>query len=344
MLQILLPVFFIYTFSVFNLLGMKSDLLMNHLLYFGISVAAFFIIRFIGVHFFRHNAVLLYWVFVGILLVTYIVGFEAKGAQRWIDLYFFSFQPSEFFKIFFIAFFANIFSRLKKNEFPLPVLLSCIAFFIVPAFIIMRQPDLATTIVFAFMFITMLFVSPLPKKYFFYLGTIALLLLPILWYTSHDYQRNRILTFLDPTNNQSSTSYNMTQALITVGSGQLGGKGLGMGKQSTLYFLPEFHTDFAYSALVEQFGFIGGFVVIGLYMILSFFLIRKIFYYYRQDDELSRFKFYYTVGFFAFVFFQTFVNIGMNIGLLPIAGITLPLISYGGSSLVTFFIGLALLL
>lgn len=344
MLQLLLPVFFIYIFGVFNLLGMKSDLLMNHFIFLLISLVAFVIFKFIGLHFLKQNAKFFYWIFIAILIVTYIIGFEAKGSQRWISLYFFNFQPSEFFKIFFIIFFADMFSRLKKTDFPLSLFFKCVVYFTIPTFIILKQPDLGSAMVYVFVFLTMLFISTLPKKYFLFMALAGIVLLPVMWYTSYEYQRNRILTFIDPSVGQSSTSYNMTQALITVGSGQFTGKGLGMGKQSTLYFLPEFHTDFAYSSLVEQFGFIGGVAIIVLYMIFMYFFVQKILFYYRQTDEMGRFKYYFTVGIFAYIFFQTFVNIGMNLGILPIAGITLPLISYGGSSLVTFFIGLALLI
>lgn len=140
-----------------------------------------------------------------------------------------------------------------------------------------------------------------------------------------------------------TSSYNMNQAIIAVGSGGMFGRGLGMGKQSTLSFLPERHTDFAFSALIEQFGFIGGVVLIVLYGSFFVILFTRLSRMISKRDEYTVFHFYYTLGFSAFIISQCLINIGMNIGLLPIAGITLPFVSYGGSSLISLLFGLAFL-
>jgi rod shape determining protein RodA len=172
---------------------------------------------------------------------------------------------------------------------------------------------------------------------------ILVLILPLGTFFLKDYQKQRLSSFFSSQVNQQSTSYNMTQAIISIGSGKFLGRGLGLGTQSQLYFLPENHTDFAFSALVEQFGFVGGGAVLILFGVTAGVLIKRLIDFYYQKDEESQFKFNFILGFLAFFIFQIFINIGMNLGMLPIAGITLPLISYGGSSLITWMIGLGFL-
>ncbi|NTU73835.1 FtsW/RodA/SpoVE family cell cycle protein, partial [Candidatus Roizmanbacteria bacterium] len=238
---------------------------------------------------------------------------------------------------------ANFFVENRKRIYSASQFFLSIGYFILPTFIIFEQPDLGSALVYGFMFLVMLLFSPFPKKYLIYIAVIAGMLVPFGWMMMKDYQRERIVSFIQPHTKQQGTAYNMTQAIIAVGSGEFVGKGLGSGTQSQLSFLPEDHTDFAFSSLVEQFGFIGGMGVIGLYIVLSLMFIKRLVTYYGKRDEDGYFSFLYTLGFFSFMIFQTFVNIGMNMGVLPIAGITLPLISYGGSSLLTWMLGLALL-
>ncbi len=333
----------LYIFGLLNLFGIEKEFFFKQLLFVGIGLIPFFFIRKIGLDFFRLNAKLFYWVFIIIMLLTYIIGFEAKGSRRWIDLYFFNFQASEFFKIFFVLFIADYFSRHRTAISQLPMYAKSILYFILPAFIIFRQPDFTTAAVFAFIFLVMSFFSKIPKRYFLYTALVGVLVLPLGIFFLKDYQKQRITSFFSTHVHEENTSYNMTQALISVGSGGFFGKGLGVGTQSQLYFLPENHTDFAFSALVEQFGFFGGGIIIVLLGVIAFVLIKKLVDFYYQKDEDGQFKFFFVLGFLAFFIFQIFVNIGMNLGLLPIAGIALPLISYGGSSLMTWMIGLAFL-
>jgi len=157
------------------------------------------------------------------------------------------------------------------------------------------------------------------------------------------YQKNRILSFFSLFLEQQGNAYNMIQAMITVGSGKWFGKGLGLSTQSRLFFLPENKTDFAFSTLIEQFGFFGGFIVLLLYLVLFFFLFKRITLLLKKNDDESKIMFLYVLGIFSYIFFQMFVNIGMNLGVLPIAGIALPFISSGGSLIVTLFLGFALI-
>src|SRR3990167_3687632 len=320
-----LPLLFIYVFGLINLVGISPDLAFRHGVHFLTGVILFFIVSKLKIraHFLGINAHVLYWIFIGLLMLVLFFGLEVKGSRRWFDFYFFQFQPSEFFKIFFIIFLAQIFSSYERHLQKRTIFLKVLGYTLLPFILIFRQPDLGSAIVTFLIFV--------------------FLLLPAIWFVLHDYQRDRIISFIKPSYDLSGTSYNITQATIAIGSGKMLGRGLGLGKQSSLYFLPEAQTDFAFSSFVEQFGFLGGFILILLYLFLFLFLFRRAHQYLNQKDRTTKFYYYYTIGFSALLVLQVAVNIGMNLRLLPIAGITLPFVSYGGSSLLTLMLGLALL-
>lgn len=342
MIAIIIPTLALSFFGVFNLFGIRQGLFLNQTIYITVGIAGYFAVRKIGNNFFRMNARTLYWVFVGILILTYIIGIEAHGSRRWIDFHFFNFQASEFFKPFFILFFAHLFSKKSRHGDQLGIVLSSILYFLIPTLIIFKQPDLGNALVFTFIYAVMLINSEAPKKYLFYFFGTLLLILPGGWQLLKEYQKERFLSFLRPGVDQQGTAYNMIQSIITIGSGRFFGRGLGLGTQSRLYFLPENHTDFAFASLVEQFGFFGGLLVIILFATLLGMVIRRLFHYSNFEDEQTRFHSLFITGFIAYLFFQVFVNIGMNLGLLPVAGIALPFISYGGSSVVALLIAMAL--
>jgi len=314
-------------------------------MFFGIGLIFFIAIRFLQVnkHFFRQNATVFYWVFVLLLILTYFFGTEVKGSKRWIDLYFFQLQTSEIFKVFFVAFLARLFSTVKNPLENSRLFYKVLFYTIIPFLLIFRQPDLGSSLMILATFFIMTLLSTVPKKQIIGFILIILAMLPIVWFSMRSYQQSRILSYINPTSDTSGAAYNMTQAKIAIGSGTLMGRGLGMGKQSQLNFLPEFHTDFAYSSLVEQFGFVGGALVIISYGIFFYLLFYRMSKYVNGKDVDERYRFFYLLGFATIVIVQTSVNIGMNLGLLPVAGITLPFITYGGSSLITFMIGLALI-
>lgn len=340
---LLVPTTILFVFSIFNLIGIKPEIVLSQLIFFGIAIAAFFIFRRIGLTFFRQNAKLIYWIFIGLLIITYVVGFEARGSKRWIDLYFFAFQPSEFFKIFYVIFLADFFSTMKKDSDEISVFFKSLGYFALPTLIIFKQPDLGSALVYTCIYIVLLFFSYIPKKTILsFLGILALFL-PLGWFLLHDYQRNRVLSFINPNVDSAGTGYNMLQAVITAGSGRFFGRGLGHGTQTKLSFLPENHTDFAFSSLVEQFGFVGGFLVLSAYFSIVLILIRRIMHYITKTDKNDYFYALLLIGFLTYFVFQLLVNIAMNVGIFPVTGITLPFISYGGSSLLGLMISLALL-
>lgn len=340
---LLITSFLVYIFGLFNLLGINPVYFKNQLIWGIISIGIYLLVKKVGIHFFRLNSKFFYWIFLGILIITFVIGMEAKGSKRWIDLYFFSFQGSEFFKFFFMIFLADYFTRNKKFLHDLSFFIKSLIYFLIPTFIIFKQPDLGSAIIYVMIFFSMALFSGIPKKNILKTLMIFMLVIPVGWIFLKGYQKERIISFLNPNVDQSGMAYNMIQAIVTIGSGMFSGKGLGAGTQSGLSFLPESHTDFAFSSLVEQFGFVGGFAVIVLYLIITVIIIRKILTWYYQRNEDGKFKFLLSIGFFSYFIIQVFVNIGMNLGIMPITGITLPLISYGGSSLITWVMLIALM-
>lgn len=343
MTQLLLPSFFLSVIGIFNMFGIKQNLTVNQIFYVFAGFTTFFLIKKIGRNFFASNYKFFYWLFIIFLIVTFLIGLEVKGSRRWIDFYFFNFQASEIFKAFFILFVSGFLVRDYKEMNPISIFLLSLIYFLLPAFMIFKQPDLGNAAVYFFVYLTIILFSDLPKKYIFYFCLFLLLTLPLGWHFMKGYQKDRIASFLNPQIDQQGTAYNMTQAIITVGSGKFIGRGLGLGTQSRLFFLPENHTDFAFSSLVEQFGFLGGFAVIILYIIVTYLIIKKIFVLYFLRDFTDKKNFLYTVGFLSYFIFQILINIAMNLGLFPITGIALPFISFGGSSFVALMIGMALL-
>lgn len=342
MVKLLIPSFLLSLFGIFTVIGIRHTVLWSQVVYFIIAFTVFFAVKKIGRHFFQINAKTFYWLFVILLIVTFFIGLEVKGSRRWIDLYFYRFQASEFFKVFFILFLAD-FLTIKQSQFQqFSIFLKSLVLFVIPTFIIFKQPDLGNALVLVAVYGVMILFSDIPKKYLLGLFITTVAFIPVGWFFMHDYQKDRILSFISPSVDTQGTAYNMIQAVITTGSGKFFGRGLGMGTQSRLFFLPENITDFAYSSLVEQFGLFGGLLVIFLYGVMIWLLIDRLLRFYYQHSQENKEKFLYITGLLSYIIFQFFVNIGMNMGMLPIAGVALPFISYGGSSALAILIAFAL--
>lgn len=275
--------------------------------------------------------------FVILLIILLELGVAIKGSTRWFDLKIFNFQPAEFMKLIMVLVLARFFA-LRRGEINTwkNILLSFI-YVLIPILLIAKQPDLGSAIVIFVIWLGMLFFSTVNKKVFLYLFLFFALFSSIAWnFLLHDYQRNRIETFINPNIDPRGQGYNVRQAIIAVGSGQFIGRGLGKGLQSQLRFLPERHTDFIFAASAEELGFLGSAVILVLYFIL---LYRLLVIYRLSRDDLSRFV---IVGIFFMIFGQMFINIAMNLGIFPVTGIPLPLLSYGGSSLLTVAISMGI--
>lgn len=343
MAPVLISTLFLSVFSFFNLLGIAKELISFQLIYFSIGVIVFIIIKRLGLSFFRSNSKFFYFLFITLLILTFFIGPEVKGSKRWIDLYFFNFQASEFFKIFFALFLADYFVKNKDEADQRKVFFGSLTYFLIPFLIIFKQPDLGNAIIYIFIYITLLLFSNISKKYIFYLIVFSIVILPLGWLTLKDYQKQRVTTFISPQVDLQGSSYNRFQSIITAGSGKFLGRGLGLGTQAKLSYLPENHTDFAFASLVEQFGFIGGASVIGLFFVIAYVLILKALNFYNSKDDYGKFSFLVVLGILSYLSFQVLINIGMNLGLLPIVGVVLPIISYGGSAFVAFLLSLALI-
>ncbi len=272
------------------------------------------------------------------LALVDIVGRTTLGAQRWISLGpLGSFQPSELAKIALIITLAKHIDGIKDPR-DWPTVFPILVHVAVPVVLILKQPDLGTALVVGAILAAMLFVGGAPLRM---LGTLAVgvgAVSPVLWHFLHDYQRRRLLSFLDPGLDPLGTGYALIQSKIAIGSGQLLGKGLHHGTQTLLHFIPEQHTDFIFTVIGEELGFVGAMLMLGLFAV---WLWRGTAIAMEAKDRLGMLM---AVGVTAMVGFHVFINVGMTIGLMPITGIPLPFISHGGSALLLMFMATGLLL
>lgn len=333
---IILSIIGLCMFSLFNLFGISQEFFVSQLFFILVGFAAFFIMNRVGIDILRINAGMTYFVFIVLLILTYITGDVIRGSRRWIDLIVFNFQPSEFLKPFFVIYMADLFA---KKSLATSTLIKATSLFAIVFLIVLKQPDLGTALLYLGTFTGMIFFAGLSLKYFISGLLFFLISSPIVWHSLKTYQKQRILSFIDPSHDISGVAYNVIQSVITVGSGGLLGKGLGLGTQSRFLFLPENHTDFAFASLVEQFGFVGGVAIIFLYCVLLYRLILVV-----RDRKKEYFYYLYTVGVILFITISILINVGMNMGIVPVTGIALPFISYGGSSIVSTMILVALAL
>lgn len=277
------------------------------------------------------------WLFYLISLIFLSASFfgpEIRGAHRWVEVGIWQVQPSEVIKPFIVMVLAATLTLEKtsreKSLFWASVLL-------LPVLIlIFKQPDLGNVVVYFFTFAALSIISGLPLVYILLGLVFFILILPGLWSILAHYQKNRLLAFINPAADPMGVGYNALQAVITIGSGQFFGRGLGRGTQSHLLFLPEYRTDFVFASVGEELGFLGGALIILFYFLLLGSILRI------STQSNSNFGKLVTIGIFAQLFIQVFINIGMNLGLVPVTGITLPLVSSGGSSIISTFIGLGL--
>ncbi len=278
----------------------------------------------------------LYFGAVLLLGIVLILGDSVRGTVGWLDFGFIKLQPVEIVKVILIFFLASFFVA-KRNLFGESVRI-VISFVLtgVLVFLVLLQPDFGSSLILLAIWAGMLFVSDMKTRYVLYLLLIGAFVAGGSWFFLEDYQKNRILTTINPEADARGSGYNVLQSLVAIGSGGITGKGIGNGSQSQLLFLPEKHTDFIFAAIVENIGLVGAITILLLYGIL---LHRIAFVAITAGDS---FGFLIASGVYSMLFFQIVINIGMNIGLVPVTGIPLPLISYGGSSLIATALGLGM--
>ncbi len=316
----------ILIFGLFSLYSIDPELARVQLLFALLGGLGFFLFSILDYRHLKTGALPLFILTIALLWGVLIWGKEVGGAYRWFSVGPFFFTPSELAKpsliILLAAFFSRLASPLKLRDLLLGVLPAAIL-----SMLVFFQPSLGTALVFVAIWVGLVWVAGISYPYLF--GGLLLLFisLPILWGSLQDYQQERITSFLNPVLDPLGAGYNVIQSMIAVGSGRFLGKGFGMGTQSHLRFLPVRHTDFIFASLTEEWGLLGASLLLLLYLVLLWRILRI------ATSQQDKFGFFLGIGVFAFLFTQVVINVGMNVGIAPITGLPLPLVSYGGSSL-----------
>lgn len=334
-----IPIVFFGLITMYSF-GSENNLFVRQVVWFNISILAFFIFTHFDFKFLKNTQVItwLYLLAVGLLVSLFFTGSTFKGARSWIDFGLFAFQPVDYAKIILILILAKYFSRRHIEIRNIRHIIVSGVYAFILFVLVGAQPDFGSAILIFFIWFGMVLVSGISKKHLFFVFIISTTSFLIMWnFVFLDYQKERIKTFLDPLHDISGAGYNAYQSMITVGSGQVLGKGIGYGTQSRLMFLPEYRTDFIFAAFAEEWGF-GG--VILLFLCYGTLIFRIL---YNALGFQSNFESLFAIG-LAILFSSHFIiHIGMNIGWLPVTGLNLPFMSYGGTSLLFSFIGLGIL-
>jgi rod shape determining protein RodA len=324
-----------------NSFGTTSSYFERQFIWIAISIVIFFILSNIDFRFLHRTWVVTSLFLAGgfLLISLFVFGYVAKGAQSWFDLGFFSLQPAEFVKIILIILLAKYFSRRHVEIAHIKhILISGLYAFIIFGLVLI-QPDFGSAIIIFFVWLGMVLVSGISKKHIMLVGLIGAIAFAGLWnFGFQDYQKSRIKNFVHPLADIRGTGYNAYQSTIAVGSGQWLGKGVGFGTQSRLRFLPEYQTDFIFAAFAEEWGFFGVILLFLLFVVLIYRIVVIAMY------GATNFEILFGLGVAILFIVHILVNIGMNIGVLPVTGTALPLLSYGGTHILTEFIALGILM
>ena len=311
----------------------------SHILRFCIFFALFFLVSLIQIRFWHDQSYLIYISFFLLLLGVKYFGLTSSGSKRWLDLYFMNLQPSELMKVGLILFLAKYYHRVSiENMNTLRYLFAPIIALIAPILLVATQPDLGTSILIAAGGVVVAWLAGVRIKFFAYSSILFLALLPVAISFLKPYQKSRILTFLNPERDPLGAGYQIIQSKIAIGSGGLFGKGFLNGSQSYLDYLPEKHTDFIFTLFSEEFGFFGSLSILALYALIISRIIKI------GNITRSTFGKLYCYSFATAFFIYVVVNMMMVLGLLPIVGSPLPIMSYGGSSMMAIMFGLGIVM
>ena len=311
----------------------------SHILRFGIFFVLFLVLSFVQTKVWHRIGYIFYLVILFMLFWALYFGVTASGSQRWISLYVFNLQPSELMKIAIIISFAKFYHRTKSMEVNrIKNVVQPLVALTIPIFLVIAQPDLGTAILIAGTGISVMWLSGLKLKYFVYSFLILMVTAPFAISLLKPYQKLRVLTFFNPDRDPLGAGYQIIQSKIAVGSGGLAGKGFLKGTQGYLEFLPEKHTDFIFTLFSEEFGFVGSIFLLILYVILIYRIILIGF---KNKNYFGKL---YCFGFASAIFIYVMVNMSMVLGILPIVGSPLPIMSYGGSSMLATMMGLSIVM
>lgn len=317
----------------------QKVLFYKQLLWFSIGLVAMVITFIFNYKILDRWAQPIYFVCIALLIVVLISGKYVGGSRRWLIIGPISFQPSELVKIALILALARYYSKdAKTRGFTLRELIRPVMIIMLPVFLIVMQPDLGTAGLLVLIAGSITVFVKIERRSFAYLFASGAVLVPLIWFFLREYQKKRILTFLNPDRDPLGAGYHIIQSKIAIGSGMLSGKGYLKGTQNALSFLPEEHTDFIFSVLAEEWGFLGSITLVLLFLILIIWALNV------AHGCREPFGTIVAVGVASMIFWQAFINIGMSMGLLPVVGVPLPFISYGGSSVLTTAISIGLLL
>lgn len=310
----------------------------RQMIYFAIAMPLMIAVSLVDIKYYYKFSYLFYYIALSFLVIVHLLGYTAMGATRWIDLGLIKLQPSELMKIAIVFALARYFHDLGEQEIKLKHLITPLIMLLIPAALIIKQPDLGTGIILLSLGVIIFFVAGV-AKWVFVAGFISVsIALPLIWQFLYDYQKNRILTFLDPSRDPLGGGYNIIQSKIAIGSGGFSGKGIMKGTQSQLQFLPEHQTDFIFTMISEEWGFIGAGMILMIFIILIFYC------YIIAFNARAQFARLLAIGGTSMFCLHVFINVAMVMGLLPAVGVPLPLLSYGGTMMITILIAFGLVM
>ena len=311
----------------------------SHIVRFFVFFILFIAVSFFKINFWYNWSIPIFIAILALLILVKFFGLTSSGSQRWLNLYFINLQPSELMKVSLILFLAKYYHRISSGDVNrAKYLLTPIFALVIPVILVVTQPDLGTAFLIGAGGIVVIWLAGVKMKFFAYLGVIFLSITPIAISFLKPYQKSRILTFLDPSRDPLGAGYQITKSKIAIGSGGLFGKGFLNGSQSYLDYLPEKHTDFIFTLFSEEFGFFGSCFILTLYILITWRIVSigNGF----RDTFGKLFCYSFATAFFLYVA----VNMGMVLGLIPIVGAPLPILSYGGSSMMAMMFGLGIVM
>ena len=329
------------TMKSFAALEASSDFFSRQIIWVALSLTVFFVFSFIDFRFLKRTNVLVFlFLAMCIALLTLVIwGSISNGSKSWFNLGLFSFQPVDMMKLVLILVLAKYFSRRHVEIKDIKHIFISGFYALVPLILVLLQPDFGSAMIILFIWLSMVLVSGISKLHLFLVLAAGVVIFTTLWFFAFaPYQKARIYNFINPLADVHKTGYNVFQSTIAVGSGQITGKGLGFGTQSRLKFLPVPQSDFIFAAYAEEWGFIGSVLILLLYGLVIWRILLS------ASLGASNFEILFGIGIAIFFMGHILVNIGMNLGLLPVTGIPLPFMSYGGSHLLAEFMGLGILM
>lgn len=332
----IMGIFAIYSASYDPSTGDVQNYYSRQILWLFIGIIMFFIVSFFSYKTIIRYTVFFYAIGLIILAIVLVSGHIGMGAQRWLTLGPLRLQPSEIFKIIWVITLAWLFMDFDDSKFSIIKIFKKSFFLIPPFFLVFLQPDLGTSMTYLVIWGCIILFLGVKRSTLIIAIISMLVVIPVLWSHMHDYQKKRVITFINPEHDPFGAGYHIIQSKIGVGSGGVDGKGYLNGTQSHLRFIPERHTDFIYSVINEEFGLIGGTIIIILFLIL----IIRVFMTGVNSKEPASKILCISVG--SYIFFQFIINSYMTVGMMPVVGIPMPFVSYGGSSLISFFTMLGL--